>query len=40
VALSANSSDSASRVTIIDAALETFAVFERWMAGWSHATHD
>ena len=38
--LSDHSSDPASRVTIIDAALETFAVFERWMSGWRGATRD
>jgi heme oxygenase len=38
--LEAHAADPAARPGIIDAALETFAVFERWMAGWSHATHD
>jgi heme oxygenase len=38
--LEVHAADLAARPLIIDAALGTFAVFERWMAGWSHATHD
>jgi heme oxygenase len=37
--LEAHAADLAARPGILDAALETFAVFERWMAGWRRATH-
>lgn len=38
--LSAGAGHPAARPKIIDAAQETFAVFERWLAGWSGAAHD
>jgi heme oxygenase len=38
--LEAHAADPTARPDIIKAMLETFAVFERWMAGWSRATHD
>jgi heme oxygenase len=38
--LSQGASDPAARPKITHAALETFAVFEGWMAGWSRARHD
>ena len=38
--LEAYAADQAARPRITHAALETFAVFERWMSGWSRAQHD
>jgi len=38
--LEAYGADPEARPRITHAALETFAVFERWMAGWSGVTHD
>jgi heme oxygenase len=38
--LEAHAADPAARPEITKAALETFAVFEHWMAGWRRVTHD
>ena len=38
--LSASSAEPEARIKILGAALETFAVFEHWLSGWSTATHD
>ena len=37
--LSASSAEPESRTKIIGAAMETFAVFEKWLSGWSTATN-
>jgi len=38
--LEAHATDPTAKTGIIKAALDTFALFERWMADWRRATHD